>query len=400
MSSAKILVVHSEETEVPWLKELVRDPEHPACIAVSCGRRAIEEAAAVGPDVALVDVGLQGEPGGIEVAERLGSQFDIPVIFLTHGGEEEPLRQAGAIRSYGYLLKTAEARQVRLSIKAALSLHENERKHRQRALEMQQTIDELQGRTRIMDTILNSTRDGVVAADRTGRILFANSPAERIVGPVENLKPGELYDASERQRKRGLFNPDGETYLPTDQSPLVRALRGKATDDKEILIRNHHRPEGVHVNVVGRTLWSDGGEDIEGGIVFFRDISTEKQAEADLQRTISELRDQTQLMETVFESMDEAIFMATPDGSRTWANSRMEEMLGLGVVDEKPEDWGRLYGVYFPGQEEVVPTDQLVVVRAIRGEVVDDVEFLIRNEKRPQGINISASGRPLLDERG
>ena len=400
MTSAKILIVQNDTTGATPLAERLRGLGYAACTTVSCGRRAIEEAAAGRPDLALVDLGLAGKPGGIEVAEQLGGQFDVPVIWLTDDAEEDPFQQAAAAPPYGFLLKTIDAPQLRLSIKAALALHARETKRAGRVREMQQTIDELRSKARIMDTILNSTREGVVAADRVGRVLFANSRAERIVGVVEDLKPGELYDPSERQRKYGLFNPDGETYLPTDQSPLVRALRGKATDDKEIFIRNQHRPEGVHVNVVGRTLWDAGGEDIEGGIIFLRDINREKEAEASLQRTVSELRDQSQLMETVFESMDEAIFVATTDYRRIWANSRMEEMLGMGVVEEKPEDWGRLYGVYLLDQETMVSSDQLVVVRALRGEVVDDAEFFIRNAKRPEGIHIRASGRPLLDEQG
>ena len=399
MTSAKILIVQNDATEATRLAERLRDLGYVGCVT-SSGRQAVEEAAGGRPDVALIDLGLAGELSGVEVAEQLGGQFDVPVVYMTDTAEEDLLQQAETTRPYGYVLKTSEARQLHLSIKTALSMHEEAVWRRTRESRLYGTISELQRKTRIMDTILNSTRDGVAAADEAGRILFANSQAERMFGPIHDLKPGELYDASARQKRHGIFELDKETYVATGQLPLVRALRGEATDDKEIFLRNERKPEGRYVSMTGRTLRSDGHGEIVGGIVFYRDITKEKEAEADLQRTVSELRDQSQLMETVFESMDEAIFVATPDNCRIWANSRMEEMLGVGVVEAKPEDWGRLYGVYFSDRETMVPTDQLVAVRAMRGEVIDDVEFFIRNEKRPEGIYISARGRPLLDEQG
>ena len=399
MTGTKILIVQHDESEAARLAEQLRDLGY-AASAVSSGPRAIEETAGRCPDAAVVDLRLAGELSGVEVAEQLGGQFDVPVIFLTDDTEEDLLQQAETTRPYGYVLKTSEARQLHLSIKTALSMHEEAVWRRARESRLYGTISELQRKTRIMDTILNSTRDGIAAADETGRILFANSQAERMFGPIRDLHPGELHDASARQKRHGIFELDKETYVATGQLPLVRALRGEATDDREVFIRNKRQPEGAYVSITGRTLWSDGHGEIEGGIVFIRDITREKEAEADLQRTVSELRDQSQLMETVFESMDEAIFVATPDNRRIWANSRMEDMLGVGVVDEKPEDWGRLYGVYFSDRETMVPTDQLVAVRAMRGEVVDNVEFLIRNENRPEGIYINASGRPLRDEQG
>ena len=396
MTGTKILIVQNDQTEAPCLEERLRDLGYTACTTVASGRQAVEEAAGMHPDVVLVD--LEGETRGIEVAEQLGDHFDVPVVCLASDAEADLLQQAETTRPYGYVLKPVAARQLRLSIKTALSLRDQDMRRRARDRELQQTIDELQRKARILDTIFNSTQDGVVATDEAGRILFANTQADRIVGPVEDMKPGELCDASERQKRQGLFELDKKTYVPTDQLPLVRALQGKPTDAKEVFIRNEQQPEGVHVSVVGRPLWSDDQKVIEGGVVFFRDITREKGVEDDLHQTVSELRNQTRLMETIFESMEEALLFATTDGSLMWANSRMQQMIGLGVVREKPDDWSTLYGVYHSDRETRVPTEQLPIMRALQGESLDDVELFIRNEKRPEGVHVSVRGRPLLDD--
>jgi light-regulated signal transduction histidine kinase (bacteriophytochrome) len=62
--------------------------------------------------------------------------------------------------------------------------------------------------------------------------------------------------------------------------------------------------------------------------------------------------------------------------------------------------WAERYGVFLPDTVTPCPTDQLPLVRAIRGEAVDQVELFIRNEQLPQGIWQSVSGRPLRDESG
>ena len=399
MTSAKIWIVQNGE-DATCLEERLRGLGYAACSTVSSGRQVVEEAAAgERPDVALIDLGLEGEIGGIEVAEQLGGQFDVPVIYLTSDGEDDLLQRAETTRPYGYVLRPVDTRQLRLSIQTALALHDKERRRRER--DLQQTIGDLQRKAGILDTILNSMRDGVVATDGAGRILFANAQAERIVGPVVDIKTDDLYHVTERQKRHGLFNLDKETYVPTDQLPLVRALRGQATDDKEVFIRNATRPEGVYVTTIGRTLWSDDHKKIEGGVVFFRDVDKERKTEADLQRTVSELRDQTQLMETVFENMNAGVVVVLDSECRLMlSNSKSVEMMGAGLEVERTDEWSRDHGAFYLDRRTLIPGERLPIMRAIRGEPTDNMEVFIRNVGNPGGIYLSVSGRPLRDDNG
>ena len=250
-----------------------------------------------------------------------------------------------------------------------------------------------------MDAILNSTREGIVAADEAGRILFVNSQAEQMVGPVQDMKPGELYDASQRQRRHGLFSPDGEAYLPTDRLPLVRALRGEATDDMDVFIRNEFNPEGMHAAVSGRTLWRDDHhQEIDGGLVFFRDVTKEKTVEVDLRQTLRELRDQTQLMQTVFDNMEEGVVIVDSEtGDYLLVNRRRDEIVGSQLIASSPEKWSMDFGVFHLDQETHFPASELPLARAMKGETTEEVELFLRNEHRPEGAYIRVRGRPLLD---
>lgn len=370
------------------------------CSAISTERqRAVEVAASNCPDLALIDLGLDGGLSGIETAEQLRDELDVPVIYLTDG-DDALLQRTAASQPYGYVVKPVEARQLNLSIQTALALHEKERRCRESDRALRRTIGELRRKSRIMDTILNSTRDGVVAADGTGRILFANAQAERIVGAVEDMKPADLYDASERQAKHGLFEIDKQTYVPTDQLPLIRALQGKTTDDKEVFVRNNRVPEGAFISTTGRTLWSDDRREIEGGVVFFRDVTRERKAEADLQQTIGKLHDQTRLMQTVFDNMEEGVVVADTAGNFLLTNQRRKHIVGMKLIAAEPVDWPATFGAFHLDKKTHVPTDELPLVRGMRGEATEEVELFIRNERRPDGAYIRARGRPLLDGDG
>ena len=394
----EILIVTDGEPQEPDLEGRLRSLGYTACTTVHCGRGAVE-AAGRGADLALVDLGAGGGSGGIETAEQLRDELGVPVVYLTDWNDEG-LHRAEASQPYGFVLKPVDTRQLDLSIRSAMAIHDREAGQRQGDRALRRTIGELRRKARIMDTILNSTRDGVVAADGAGRILFVNSQAEHIVGTVADMKPGELHDASERQKRYGLFELDRRTLVPTHELPLVRALQGKTTDDKEVFIRNDRVPQGVYISVTGRTLWSDERREIEGGVVFFRDVTRQREAEADLQQTLGELHDQTHLMGAVFESMEEAIFVTSTDGGLMWANSRMEQLIGAGITQRKPSEWSRAYGFYDPDGESLMAADRLPILRVLRGESLDDEALFIRSEHRPEGLHATVSGRPLRGDDG
>ena len=115
---------------------------------------------------------------------------------------------------------------------------------------LQRADDELHHRTELMETVLDSIADGVIAADRNGEYLVYNRSAVQIIGPGI---PG--MDLNQRPVRYGLYYPDGETLCPYDQLPLTRALRNsESVDDFDLVVRNEHRPDGVRIRVSGRPL--------------------------------------------------------------------------------------------------------------------------------------------------
>lgn len=149
-----------------------------------------------------------------------------------------------------------------------------ERKRAEQALESQ---------TRILESVLDSMSDGVIVADENARFLLWNAAAKRIVGigPVES-------PPAEWPQTYGIYLPDTVTPFPADKLTLTRAIRGEASDQVEMFVRNPAVPNGVWLSVSGRPL-KDKAQALKGGVIVLRDVTERKHAEQALEQARADL---------------------------------------------------------------------------------------------------------------
>ena len=127
--------------------------------------------------------------------------------------------------------------------------------------------------SRIIQTIVNSIGEGVVATGLDDKIIFYNSAAIRIIGPDVSG-----YDASTWPSSFGIFLTDKVTPFPKEKVPLYLAARGSETDSVEMFIRNPAKPDGVFIEVSGRPIIESNAK-ISGGVIVIRDITERKRIE-------------------------------------------------------------------------------------------------------------------------
>ena len=106
MKSKNIMVVEDEWVVADQICRDLEDFGYTICRVASTGAEAIRKAKAERPDLILMDIVLEGKMDGIEAAERIISQFDIPVIYLTAYTNEEYVERAAQTRPFGYLAQT------------------------------------------------------------------------------------------------------------------------------------------------------------------------------------------------------------------------------------------------------------------------------------------------------
>ena len=242
-----------------------------------------------------------------------------------------------------------------------------------------------------METILSSISDGVLVANAEGEFTFFNPSAEQIAGGVGmlDLKSGQWAG------DHGVFHPDKKTRMPTAQFPLVRAVRGEATDDVEMFVRHGKKPDGYHVSVSGRPLQTDI-DGHGGGVIVFRDITRQKKAAAEWEKTMGQLRNQSELMETTFKSISDGIVVADAAGKFLYVNPAAEHIVGMGITDGPQEEWAETYGTYYPDRETPMKTENLPLIRAIfGGESTDEEEG--RALAFAQGRREAEKGRRLTN---
>jgi PAS domain S-box-containing protein len=145
-----------------------------------------------------------------------------------------------------------------------------------------------------------------------------------------------------------------------------------------------------------------------------KDISDLKQAESRLRASAWEIEQANRrlvaseasllrhvtILESVLSSMNEGVIVADADGRFVMFNPAAERMVGIGPTDTEPGQWTSRYGVYLPDRKTPYPVEELPLVRAIRGEMTDDIEMFIRNPNKQEGAWLSIHGTPLKDKDG
>ena len=150
MTDAKILIVEKDEPGSAHLEECLKHLGYRVCAAVTCGRQAIEKAADLRPDLALVDLELEGEVSGLETGAQIGSRFDVPVMYLTDRAEGDLLQRAQATYPFGYVLRPFDERQLHLNIRTAFSMHERESGHKQTQTRLKRLVGKYKDLTRLL----------------------------------------------------------------------------------------------------------------------------------------------------------------------------------------------------------------------------------------------------------
>ena len=133
-----------------------------------------------------------------------------------------------------------------------------------------------------LDAILNNVAEGIAACDGEGKLKLFNAATTRMHGlPIEPLPPEQWADHYR------LYEADGVAPMPADRVPLMRAWRGEAVQDAEMLIRT---PDGAdrYVLCSGVQLQAADGTSF-GAVVSMRDMTERREYERQLLVTAAAL---------------------------------------------------------------------------------------------------------------
>ena len=167
MSTIQVLVVEDEVVIAESVRRALTDMSYSVVPLAMSGEEAISIATNTRPDVVLMDIRLGDGMDGIEAAQKIWTQLDIPVIYLTAYADDETLKRAKITEPFGYILKPYEAKELHAAIEITLHKHK--------------TAQEARGREEWLATALGSIPSAVIATDTEGRITFVNPMATDLI---------------------------------------------------------------------------------------------------------------------------------------------------------------------------------------------------------------------------
>ena len=162
------MIVDDEAIITMQLKEHLTAMGYDVVGTGSSGEEAVGLANELRPDLILMDIVMSGKMDGIEAAEIIRKDLDIPIIFITAYGEETFLQRAKVIEPYGYIMKPLRKQELKNVIEIALY-----------KAKMQQRLKESEGK---LNAMLQSVGDNVNMIDKDLNIIWASEATKKIFG--------------------------------------------------------------------------------------------------------------------------------------------------------------------------------------------------------------------------
>lgn len=117
---SRILVVDDEAIITMQLEERLSELGYTVVGMAASGEEAIERARASRPDLVLMDIVMPGKLNGVDAAEVISRELDIPVVFVTSYADDTILEKAKTVLPYGYIIKPFNELEIKAAIEVAL----------------------------------------------------------------------------------------------------------------------------------------------------------------------------------------------------------------------------------------------------------------------------------------
>ncbi|MEY4616679.1 MAG: putative transcriptional regulatory protein pdtaR [Pseudomonadota bacterium] len=168
MSKGRILVVEDELIVGKDIQLTLQAFGYEVPEIVSSGEEAVQAAYRLKPHLIIMDIMIKGGMDGVDAAELVRSQFNIPVVYLTAYSDDETLRRAKLTESYGFISKPFDEKELYVAVEFALYKHQITNKN----LENQQWLQ----------LVVQKCPTPLIACDREDKIVLVNEFAVSLVG--------------------------------------------------------------------------------------------------------------------------------------------------------------------------------------------------------------------------
>ncbi len=144
MKKKKILIVEDEGIVALDLRNTLEKLGYDVPAVAVSGKEALDKAEKFTPDLALMDIVLQGKMDGIETTSLIRSRFNFPVVYLTAYVDEDILERAKITEPFGYMVKPFSQSTLHSTIEMALLKYKIENEREKLIRKLQNTLDKVE----------------------------------------------------------------------------------------------------------------------------------------------------------------------------------------------------------------------------------------------------------------
>src|SRR5690554_5796370 len=101
---ANILIVEDEPITAILIKKVLNNQGYSVAGIVGTGEKALDCISSKKPDLILMDIQLGGKMDGVETAQIIHEQFDLPLVYITSYTDDDILGRAKITEPFGYIL--------------------------------------------------------------------------------------------------------------------------------------------------------------------------------------------------------------------------------------------------------------------------------------------------------
>lgn len=144
MKNVQIMLVEDERFIANYIKSKLEKMGYNVAAIVDSAENAYEALEMITPNLILMDIILKGKIDGIEAANHIKNNYDIPIIYVTSFDDETMLDRAVETEPFGFLQKPFEDKELHITVEMALYKHKMEMERKKILQELEKAMAKIQ----------------------------------------------------------------------------------------------------------------------------------------------------------------------------------------------------------------------------------------------------------------
>ncbi|MFN6539301.1 MAG: response regulator [Nostoc sp. EkiNYC01] len=397
--TVRVLIVEDEYILAINLQESLESLGYIVSDIADSAEGAIARATKLRPNLILMDIRLRGGMDGIQAAEQIWHNLQIPVIYLTGHSDKSTVERATLTSPFGYILKPIREQELYVAIQTALNRYNREQ---------------------FLSSVLRGMGDGVIVVDTELRVKYINQVAEALTG-------WRWDEAKDKMLTEVIKLIDEQTQINVE-NPIIAALQ----QQNIIYLRSRVllvAKDGTIIPVAdSATPLRDNNGVITGAVLVFRDdtrrrlieernLAAERAKQLEIQ--VAELKRLNQLKEDFLVTTSHE--MRTPLSNIKMAISVLETILDQqGILNSEASFTSEIVARYLnimrdQCEQELDLVDDLLYMRMIDADaypleltsiqlqnwllhIAEGFEARVRGKQQMLQVRVSPDLPPLVSD--